>query len=335
VVIDPLIDGVTGEQSAATKTIGVRIAELARQKYPQYDVQTFNSRTIEAKPFVILGTFTPVNTQNQPTGVRDAFRFCLIMADLRTGRVVARKWVRAALANVDTTPIVFFSDSPTWTNDPAVKAYIDFCQGVKVGDPISPAYADSLVTSSVVSDAIEAYDGGRYAEALELYRTARTTPAGYQLRVLNGLYIANWKLGRKGPAATSFGEAVDYGLAHSRLGVKILFRPGSISLDSSPDEHPYGMWISKIAEGAAGMRANLEVVGNTSNSGAPALNDRLSAMRAEYIAAQLIDDIPSLRNRLSAVGVGSANNLVGTGADDASDALDRRVEFKLLPSGTA
>jgi hypothetical protein len=33
-----------------------------------------------------------------------------------------------------------------------------------------------------------------------------------------------------------------------------------------------------------------------------------------------------------AAGVGAKNNLVGTGADDLSDALDRRVEFKVIPT---
>jgi len=39
-----------------------------------------------------------------------------------------------------------------------------------------------------------------------------------------------------------------------------------------------------------------------------------------------------LRGHISATGVGAKNNLIGTGADDVTDALDRRVEFKVLPS---
>jgi len=33
-----------------------------------------------------------------------------------------------------------------------------------------------------------------------------------------------------------------------------------------------------------------------------------------------------------ATGVGSKNNLIGTGADDLSDALDRRVDCKVIPA---
>jgi hypothetical protein len=42
---------------------------------------------------------------------------------------------------------------------------------------------------------------------------------------------------------------------------------------------------------------------------------------------------PPLTPRTIANGVGSRENLVGTGKDDDSDALDRRVEFKVIQSG--
>ena len=41
---------------------------------------------------------------------------------------------------------------------------------------------------------------------------------------------------------------------------------------------------------------------------------------------------PQLTPRTIANGVGSRENLVGIGKDDESDALDRRVEFKVLGS---
>jgi hypothetical protein len=45
-----------------------------------------------------------------------------------------------------------------------------------------------------VSDAIEAYNGRKYKDALELYQRAAKTEGGEQLRVLNGIYLANWRL---------------------------------------------------------------------------------------------------------------------------------------------
>ena len=70
------------------------------------------------------------------------------------------------------------------------------------------------------------------------------------------------------------------------------------------------------------------MVGHTSATGLPAINDRLSGLRADYIKDRLEDEQRSLRGRLIATGKGSREMIVGTGKDDASDALDRRVEFK-------
>ena len=157
------------------------------------------------------------------------------MVDLSAGKTVAKGVARARLDGVDATPIGFFRDSPAWTNDASVKSYIDTCQATKVGDPISKTYLNGILTASLVSEAINAYDASRYPEALDLYVTAEKTPAGNQLRVFNGLYLTNWKLGHREQAEDAFGHVVDYGLDNSALGVKILFRPGTTSFDTGQD----------------------------------------------------------------------------------------------------
>jgi len=332
VVIDPLVNGVTGEQSAATRQIGERLVALAREKYPQFDIQPFSAATVSKGPYVMVGTFTPVNAQGQTAGTREAFRFCLVMLDLRAGKTVAKSVARARPDGVDSTPTGFFRDSPAWSNDASIKSYIDACQATKVGDAISPTYLNGILTAAIISEAIDAYDANRYRDALELYLTAQKTPAGNQLRVYNGLYLTNWKLGHRDQAAEAFGSVVDYGLANNTLGVKILFRPGSTALGTDAQTGPYDMWLRQIAGHSASRNACLQVTGNSSPSGSVALNDQLSLLRAEYVKGRLETDSPSLGGHVIATGVGAKNNLVGTGADDLSDALDRRVEFKVIPT---
>jgi len=333
VVIDPLVNGVTGEQSVATQQIQDRIVTLARESYPQFDIQPFNAAAVSRSPYVMVGTFTPVNAQGQPAGTREAYRFCLVMVDLRAGKTIAKGVARARTEGVDATPIGFFRDSPGWSNDASIKSYIDTCQATKVGDPISQTYLDGIMTASVISEAINAYDASRYREALDLYAAAERSPSGRQLRVYNGLYLTNWKLGRRDQAEDAFGRVVDYGLDRNALGVKILFRPGSTSFDMAQQTTgPYDMWLRQIATRSSDRRACLQVTGNSSPTGSAAINDQLSQLRAEYVKGRLESDAPPLRGHLIATGVGSKNNLVGTGADDLSDALDRRVEFKVIQS---
>jgi outer membrane protein OmpA-like peptidoglycan-associated protein len=306
---------------------------LAREKYPQFDIEPFSAAAVSRGPYVMVGTFTPVNAQGQTAGTRQAFRFCLVMVDLHAGKAIAKGVARARMDGVDSTPIGFFRDSPAWTRDASIKSYIDTCQATKVGDPISPTYVNGILTASLVSEAINAYDAARYKDALDLYQTALNTPAGRQLRVFNGIYLVNWKLGNREQAEEAFGQVVDYGLDNDAIGVKILFRPGSTAFEGGPvNAGQYDLWLRQIAEHAARRRACLQVTGNTSPTGSAALNDQLSLVRAEYVKGRLETDAPSLKGHLIATGVGSKNNLVGTGADDLSDALDRRVDFIVIPA---
>ncbi len=329
VVIDPLIDGITGYQSTATQSIQDRILGIARKDFPQYAVQSITPQSLKQQPRFLIGTFTPVNAQNKPTGTREAFWFCLVMGDLRSGKIIAKAVARARLDDADTTPTGVFGDSPVWSDDATVRAYVAACQGSKVGDAIKPEYLDGLLAAALLSEANDAYNEGRYAEALDLYSTARKTPAGDQLRVYNGIYLSLARLGRSDQATAAFRDLVDFGIRKQRLAVKFLFRPGSVRFASdSSFSANYGMWLHQIAARAAATGTCLQITGHTSPTGSAALNDNLSLVRAQYIQSRLEGEDGQLKKRTIAVGVGSRENLIGTGRDDASDALDRRVELK-------
>ena len=333
VVIDPLIDGLTGYQSKATQSIQDRIAAIVKKDFPQYAVQRIAPESLSQQPRVLIGTFTPRNAQKKTSGQRDTYWFCLVMLDLKTGKVVAKSvaWVR--VEGSDVTPTASFGDSPAWTDDPSTLAYVASCQGSKVGDPINPEYLDGLLTAAVISEADDAYDEARYSEALNLYTTARKTRAGDQIRVYNGVYLSLFKLGRADQAAGAFHDLVDYGFRKKRLAVKFLFRPGSVRFaNDSEFSASYPLWLQQIASQALSSQACLQIIGHTSPAGSAALNDSLSLLRAQYIQSQLEDAKPPLKSRTVAAGVGSRENLIGTGRDDTTDILDRRVELKPINS---
>lgn len=335
-VIDPLIDGVTGAQSKVTHLEEKRVVELVKSSYPRFEIARFTSANLAKNPVVLVGTFTAVNNAGVSGGERDAYRICLALADLRTKTIISKGVARALPEGIDPTPAAFFNDSPVFTRDASTDSYVKTCQGTKVGDNIDQAYADRVVVASLVNDGIEAYDSGRYRDALDAYQSALKTPGGQQLRVYNGIYLANAKLHRTRAAMDAFGKVVDYGLGSDKLAVKFLFKPGStLFINDRSVRAPYDAWLGKIAERTAARQACLEVVGHTSATGLPAVNDRLSALRADYIKDRLEDNDKSLRNRIIASGRGSREMIVGTGRDDASDALDRRVEFKVSPCGGA
>jgi outer membrane protein OmpA-like peptidoglycan-associated protein len=132
------------------------------------------------------------------------------------------------------------------------------------------------------------------------------------VRLYVGLYLTNQKLGNRATEDEAFRRLVAYGLAHKRLAVEFLFRPGStIFINDQTGSQSYETWLQQTARESATRDVCLEITGHTTPSGPPPINNRLSLLRAEYV-----------RDRLSAI-------------DNESDALDRRVEFKVIEIGCA
>jgi len=89
-VIDPLIDGVTGSQSVATHLEEKRVVALVKNNYPRFQVARFSADTVAKAPVVLIGTFTAVNNAGVANGPRDAYRICLALADLKTRTIISK-----------------------------------------------------------------------------------------------------------------------------------------------------------------------------------------------------------------------------------------------------
>ena len=334
-VIDPLIDGVTGAQSRATQSMEKRITDLVRSSYPRFERSPL-PRTGEPQPGRSDRHLHRGQQCRRAGAPADAYRICLALADLKSRKIIAKGTARAKPEGIDVTPTAYFADAPVWTKDAATNSYVKNCQASRLGEAVDPVYLDRVQAAAYLAEAIAAYDGRKYGEALGLYNSAAKVPGGDQLRAYNGVYLTNWKLGRRNDASAAFAKVVDYSLNNNRLAVKFLFRPGTTQFFGARETTPpYAMWLSQIAERTAKSNACLTLVGHASPTGPEPLNDRLSKERAEALATRLKSQSPALAKRLSSTGVGFHENIVGTGRDDASDALDRRVEFKVGTCPTA
>src|SRR5512135_766019 len=330
-VIDPPIDALSGVQSLATRKMEARIGDLVRKKFPQYSLQPFTPASLRRPSLVLFGTLTSVNTSGQADGKREAYRICLALADLKSGRLLSKQTARARLQGVNHTPTPYFQDSPAWMHDRTVDRYVDACEAGKPGEGVQRAFLDGLGAEMAIQEAIAAYDGGRYKEALERFSSAAISADADRLRIDNGLYLANSKLGRAAEADAAFGKIVEHGLAEKRLAVNFLFRPGSAGFAPGKSASSYPLWLKEIGRQALRTGSCLAIVGHTSRTGAEALNEKLSLERAEYVKKKLEDENTELAGRATARGAGSRENLVGIGKDDLSDTLDRRVVFEFIP----
>ncbi|MBK6971654.1 MAG: OmpA family protein [Sterolibacteriaceae bacterium] len=326
VVVDPMLDAASGQQTAATRLLEQRVTDRMRNDYAVFDMLPFDTASLAKAQYLLTGTMK--RDQSSKTGV---FQLNLALTDIKTGNVVAQSSARARDDGLDTSPTPYYRDSPILVKDKVVDGYIRTCE-TPPGQPADPVYFQRVSTATMISDATASYDTERYTEALGKYQNALSTPSGEQIRVFNGIYLSTWKLGKVAEAEQAFAKVVAFGIANNSLGVKFLFNPNSTVFWSDPQvSGPYDLWVRQIARQASAAKVCMDVVGHTSRTGSEPYNDKLSLSRAAYIKQRLEAESKELIARTKSQGMGFHQNIVGTGTDDVRDALDRRVEFKIVP----
>lgn len=322
-VIDPLLDGRSGQQTRGTERAMQALVTAVPKVLPKVRLLPFNETGAKDARWVINGTLA---AQDGPAG---QYKLTVALSDRASGVVIARGVAPIKDSQLDLSPTRFYTESPALVRDRAVQGYIDTTER-PVGQKADSLYLEQIPTAALLAEAQEAYNAEKWDRALELTQVAAQRDDGQQLRTFNGLYMANLKLGRMAEAEAAFGKIAALGLSTSNLAVKILFRPGGTEFLS--DAATYAMWLRQIARAAQGSDLCLNVVGHTSKTGTEALNKSLSQRRAQAIRERLVREAPPLARgqRVRTEGKGWDETIVGTGTDDLRDALDRRVEFKVV-----
>jgi outer membrane protein OmpA-like peptidoglycan-associated protein len=328
IVLDPMLDAGSGQQTLATQALEQRVVARMTARHEQIEILPFQSTHLSKAQYLLTGTMTRAQGQASAS----ALRLNLALTDLRSGLVVAQATALARDEGVDHNPLPYYRDSPVLlVKDRVIEGYVA-TTATAPGAKADAVYLERIATATVINEATTLYNSERYQEALGQYRSALATPAGEQLRVLNGIYLSNVKLGRTAEAEQAFGRVVAMGIAYNELGVKFLFNPGRTEFWSDARiSGAYEMWLRQIAREASRARVCMNVVGHTSRTGSEQANDVLSLQRATHIRQRLVHEADELAARMRAVGMGFRQNIVGTGTDNAVDALDRRVEFRIVP----
>ena len=326
IVIDPMLDAASGQQTQLTRQLEQKVSARLGAQHPQFELLPFQSANLAKAQYLLTGTMV----RTAGSGARKPFQIHLALVEMATRNVLAQASALARDDGLDTSPTAYYQDSPILVKDQVVDGYVRTAQTAP-GQPADAYYLDRLAASTLINDGTNAYNASQYQDALGHYRNALSTPTGEQLRALNGVYLASWRLGRMGDAEQAFGKIVAFGLTNRNLGVKFLFNPGSTEFWSDPKVNgPYALWLRQIARQAGAAKVCMNVVGHTSRTGSEQTNDRLSQARASAIKQKLETEVSDLATRTRASGMGWRENIIGTGTDDVSDALDRRVEFKIV-----
>ena len=202
VVVDPMLDGSAGQQTAATRLLEQRVGDRMKNNYAVFDMLPFDVASLAKAQYLLTGTMT--RDQASKAGV---YVLNLAITDLKTGNVVAQSSARARDDGLDTSPTPYYRDSPILVKDAVVDGYIRTCE-TPPGKPADAVYFQRVSTATMISDATADYDTERYPEALGKYQNALATPSGEQIRVFNGIYLSNWKLGKVAEAEQAFSKVV-------------------------------------------------------------------------------------------------------------------------------
>lgn len=329
-VIDPSLEARTGQQTVMT----VRMDELLRARIasgaPEFELLDFGDAALPKAQYLLTASATRIDAAPGAAAAGARWKINLALVDLHTSTVLAQSSVSASNDGVDTSPTAFYRDSPVLVRDGAIKGYV-LTSETAAGQPADRTYIAGLGTAAKLQEATDAYNKAQYADALNQYQVAQSMAAGRQVRTYDGIYLTSTRLDRPADAEAAFGKLVAAGVADRSLSVKLLFNPGSTTFWPDPQvSGPYPMWLRQVASVAASSAICMDLVGHTSLTGSAAFNDKLSLQRAGFVKERLESGTPVLRGRLTAHGKGSAEPLVGTGTDDVRDALDRRVEFKIV-----
>ena len=203
VVIDPMLDTTTGQQTTATTLLEQRVTERMKTKFDQFEFLPFQAANLTRAQYLLTGTMTRV--PSQPT--KKVLRMNLALTDLRSGTVIAQASALAREENLDNTPLRYYKDSPVLLKDKVIEGYTRTTASPP-GQKADAYYLERIAAATLITEANTLYNAERYQEALGQYRNVLSTPEGEQLRTLSGIYLTSVKLGKTADAEKAFAKVV-------------------------------------------------------------------------------------------------------------------------------
>lgn len=320
--VDDFFNENSAEVSTSAKVFQKQLAELLSREKSKLVFAQLNRKNIEAAQWIVLASYTPVD-EKQAAQPGKWIRLRVSVADVLSGQRVASAENYLQTAAFKSEPTRFFKEAPLYLNDQRHKERVDSING-----QASPLKA-RLTTQAIFAEAVATYEAGNYVEAERGFSEVVKSVPDHR-GALTGIYQTQWQQGKKSNAEGAFANLIALTSGTSSLPFKVLFRVnGTDFVDQGDLPQQYRLWTKSMGQVLVAQSRCLDVTGHASRSGAADYNNRLSLQRAQRISTQIQQQTPGLGNKIKAFGKGFQEAIVGSGANDATDAIDRRVEFLL------
>jgi len=329
ILLDPFVDSASGDVVRASQDIKRLVFIEINEIDDHFEIAEMDADNIKNADYVMTGiiTFEPYP---EPASQTKQYRLHASIFELDNGEIIANDSVWLAEAGLNYNRTEVYRDAPIYLRDRELTGLITTAQGA-VGSLADKNYYEFLQVKAQLVEATAAYEASDYMKALELFRAVADHPQGNTMKTYAGLYLVSRKLDDEVGAEDAFGKMFAIGVETNNLRTKLLFSVNSINfIENEELRSQYQFWLRQIGQYFSRTSHCFQVAGHSSRTGAEFYNKTLSHERAVKIQRLLQPFIPNIAQRSVTVGKGFSENIVGSGTDDARDAVDRRVEFIIV-----
>lgn len=318
--VDLFFNEHSAEEAIASKNLQKNLVAALAAAKPSAKFEALSTRNIQQARWVVVSSYASVkSTEVGKSG--KWLRLKVAIADVKSGAIRAQVTTHVDSDKFDSAPTLFYRNAPMYLTDASHQDRNSVLSGQ--GRPLG----DSLRVRATLTEALEAFDAERWAEAEQGFQSVLKLAPDHT-GALSGLYQVLWMAGKKAEAESVFTRLAGVSVDAGKLSVKLLFKLGSTDFVEEGDlAQQYLVWLRSMARTVKQRGVCLNVNGHASASGSDDYNERLSLSRANRIVVRMGQAVPFTKGVLVAQGKGTLEMIVGTGTNDASDSIDRRVEF--------
>jgi len=334
IVFNPFLDVDNGQVLQVSLQIEHLFFQHVREGFKNWSISRLTPASLKEADYIVNGLIKyqahRFQTNKGEQGQK-YYRIAASVIDLQTKTVVSQGTAWVVSPGLDYQPTPSYEDNPMYVKG-KILDHIRHAVESPVGTQADTDYYGFIETKALLVEAQTAYDNGRYEMARELFETIITRPTGKIIEAYGGLYTAHFKLGNLAAAEENFAKMVEVGVTQENLPIKLLFQSDLTEFLAIPMlRQQYEIWLRQISLYLKTHRNKcVDINGHTSVYGIYDNNKRLSKRRAEKILKIMRHTFHAINQRAATIGKGSDEVIIGTTPDSAENAIDRRVEFKIV-----
>lgn len=327
-VINPLFAVESGQVVQASLDIEALFLDEIPKHFNQFQVSRLTLESLKTAHYLLNGFIKSEAHLNEPG--KKYYQVAASILDLTHHTIVASSNVGIVSPGLNYQPTPSYEDNPMYVKDKLLDSLISIVK-IPVGTQVNVDYYAVTMRASL-AEAQAAYDNGQYELAYRLFKNMVQQPRGKIIEVYGGLYSSAFKLGKLKEAEENFAHMVVLGVKTGSLPVKLLFQPQLTEFLAEPSlRQQYAIWLKQISQYFKEHQQQcVNIIGHTSQYGIYEYNKRLSKRRAEKIQSLMQSIFAGIIHRSKTVGKGPDETIVGTVPDSAENAIDRRVEFRVV-----